>query len=183
MRYFWVVSFCWQGVAQQKCSQVHFFFQHVLDKTEVVNSPKRRILFTFCWYLWWYLLLVVPAPFLPVPPLLLRQGRRHTDQTGDCLSWAGFRPDFLKFSAIRNILVWQWAFFLGCVRLHFLNILPVLWTFDQVVIICGDITHLEILKRKHVSSNSLFRGKDENGDPEEFDNNQSSMESLSWCCC
>lgn len=52
-----------------------------------------RLVFTFCWYLWWYLFLVVSASFLPVPPLFLRQGRRHTDNTGDCFSWAGVKTE------------------------------------------------------------------------------------------
>lgn len=48
---------------------------------------------TFGWYLWWCLLLVVPAPLLPVPPLLLRQSWRHADHTGDRLSWAKMGND------------------------------------------------------------------------------------------
>lgn len=50
-------------------------------------------LFTFGWYLWRDLHLVVFAPLLPVPPLFFRQGRRHTDQTGDRLAGAGLKTD------------------------------------------------------------------------------------------
>lgn len=84
-----------------------------LDTSEEIKAQKdwKRLMWawdqklscTFHWYLWGHLLLVLSAPFLPVPPLLFGQSRRHTDQTGDSLTWAKSRTDYQRFSAVGSI--------------------------------------------------------------------------------
>lgn len=96
---------CWQGVAHWQLDSL----QWRKSKTKRLLCRcdcTERLLFTFCWYLWWYLLLVISAPLLPVPPLLLRQSRRHADQAGDRLPWARSRPDFQRFGEVNSI---YWA--------------------------------------------------------------------------
>lgn len=66
------------------------------------QGGSRLGLFTFSRYLWRYLHLVVFAPLLSVPPLFLWQGRRHADQTGDRLSWAGLKTDLRFGGAVNN---------------------------------------------------------------------------------
>lgn len=62
------------------------------------KNQHRTVVFTFCWNLRRYLLLVISASLLPVSPLLFRKSRRDTDHAGDCLTWTGVKPEKQTFS-------------------------------------------------------------------------------------
>lgn len=108
---------CWQGVAHLRLDSLQW-------RKSKTKSPfcrcecTQRLLFTFCWYLWWYLLLVVSASLLPVPPLLLRQSRRHADQAGDRLPWAGWRSDFQRFGEVKVNIYWAFVVCEAALRLN-----------------------------------------------------------------
>lgn len=82
---------CLLGKAEQpkpspNCSYLWFLLRF---GRHVKKRGREQMQFdTFCWYLRWDFFLVISAPFLSVSSLLLRQGRRHADRTGDGFSWA-----------------------------------------------------------------------------------------------
>lgn len=66
--------------------KTHVVFQQIPFLCFFRLEKTARHVSTFGRYLWWDLLSMISAPFLPVPSLLFRQSRRLANHTGDRLS-------------------------------------------------------------------------------------------------